>query len=60
MSDWGFSFWVGGEVCDVREVASGLGQEFPVRWLLVMFEIAQMMSCDRTYWIFESFEAIVW
>jgi hypothetical protein len=35
--------------CDVRELASGLSQEFPVRWLLVIFAIAQKIPCDCTY-----------
>jgi hypothetical protein len=46
--------------CDVRELASGLSQEFPVRWLLAIIEIAQKMTRGHTYWIFESLEAIVW
>lgn len=31
------SFHVINATCDVRELASGLAQEFPVKWLLVMF-----------------------
>jgi hypothetical protein len=54
-------YFVGVDViCDIRELTSGLSQEFPVRWLLAIIETAQMMACDRTYWIFESLEAIMW
>ena len=54
------SFHVIDATCDVRELASGLAQEFPVKRLLAMFEIARIIACDRTYWIFVSFEAILW